>query len=114
MGTGKNKHWVLLANVIDHTDMRNELLYNFARDIGMEYSPATVNVVLILNGQYVGLYELCEHVRIGSSRVNVFDWEELGEDIADEVAAVENVNADALGDAMKMDFSWRTSKKFNF
>ena len=114
MGTGKNKHWVLLANVIDHTDMRNELLYNFAKDIGMEYSPATVNVVLILNGQYVGLYELCEHVRIGSSRVNVFDWEELGEDIADEVAAVENVNADALGNAMKMDFSWRTSKKFTF
>lgn len=114
MGTGKNKHWVLLANVIDHTGMRNELLYNFARDIGMEYSPATVNVVLILNGQYAGMYELCEHVRIGGSRVNIFDWEELGEDIADAVAASQNIDADALGDAMKTDFSWRTSQKFTY
>ena len=47
----------------------------------MEVSSGTTNVVLILNGQYQGLYELCEHVRVGGSRVDVFDWEELADDL---------------------------------
>lgn len=112
---GKNKHWVLLANMIDHTNMRNELVNNFARDIGMEYSMGTTSVVLILNGEYQGVYELCEHVRVGSSRVDVFDWEGLADDIADAICA-QNAGLDesAMEDAMEQDYSWITSGSFTY
>ena len=115
LGSGKNKHWVLLANMIDHTNMRNEIVHNFSKDIGMEYSMKTTDVVLILNGQYEGLYELCEHVRIGASRVDVFDWEELGEDIASAIGkANAAIDVDALETQMTEDFSWVTSKSVSF
>lgn len=114
MGNGNNKHWVLLANMIDHTNIRNELTFNFARDIGLEHSPATANVVLILNGEYAGLYELCEHVRIGSSRVDIFDWEELADNIADSIAIAENIDAASLETAMEQNFSWRMNKTFTY
>lgn len=106
LGGGKNKHWVLLANMIDHTNMRNELVSGFAKDIGLE-SMSTTNVVLILNGEYIGTYELCEHVRLDSSRVDVFDWEGYAGDVAEAICAVHtDVNVDDLTAAMETDFSW--------
>ncbi len=35
-------------------------------------------VVLVMNGEYIGFYELCEHKRVGETRIPVFDWEGLG------------------------------------
>ncbi len=107
LGSGKNKHWVLLANMIDHTNMRNELVNDFAKDIGMEYAMSGTNVVLILNGEYQGIYELCEHLRVGSDRVNVFDWEDLAGDLAEEIQEEETfLDANALKTAMEQDYSW--------
>lgn len=110
-----NKHWTLLANMIDHTNMRNELAYNFSRDIGMEVSMGTTNVVLILNGQYQGIYELAEHVRVGSARVNVHDWEGLADDIA-EAICLQNpaLKQSDLEDVMEQDYSWVTTKEVTF
>ncbi len=110
-----NKHWVLLANMIDHTNMRNELAYNFSKDIGMEVSMGTTNVVLILNGQYQGIYELAEHVRVGSARVNVHDWEGLADDIA-EAICLQNptLKQSDLEEAMEQDYSWVTTKEVAF
>ncbi len=107
LGTGTNKHWVLLSNIIDHTNMRNELAYNFSRDIGMEVSMGTTNVVLILNGTYQGIYELSEHVRVGKARVNVTDWEGIADDIAKAICKkVTTLDRSALETAMEEDFSW--------
>lgn len=89
LGSGANKHWVLLANLIDHTNMRNEVAHKFAKGIGMETTVNDTGVVLILNGQYQGMYELSEHVRVGGARVNVFEWEELADDIAKAVCKKE-------------------------
>lgn len=36
LGMGNNKHWALLANDIDHTLLRNKLLYDFSGAIGMD------------------------------------------------------------------------------
>ncbi len=110
-----NKHWVLLANMIDHTNMRNELAYNFSRDVGMEVSMGTTNVVLILNGQYQGIYELAEHVRVGSARVNVHEWEGQADDIA-EAICLQNptLKQSDLEKAMEQDYSWVTTKEFTF
>ena len=114
LGTGTNKHWVLLANVIDHTNMRNELVNNFSRDIGMEPAMGVTSVVLILNGQYQGVYELSEHVRVGTTRVNVTDWEEIADDIAKAVCKKEAaLDRSALETALEEDFSWM-SGSFQF
>lgn len=118
-GKGTNKHWCLLANIIDHTNIRNRLVNEFSRDIGMEVSSGTTNVVLILNGQYQGLYELCEHVRVGGSRVDVFDWEELADDIAGAIYKADpDLNAAGLKkgdieDAMEQDMSWVDTGTFS-
>ena len=106
LGDKANKHWALLANMIDHTNMRNELVKDFADDIGMTYMNTT-GVVLILNGQYEGMYELCEHKRIAEDRINVFDWEGLAGDIAEAAAEKDDtIDEDDLKDAMEQDFSW--------
>lgn len=37
-------------------------------------------ISLIYNGEYYGVYELSEHVRVDSTRIDIFDWEEALED----------------------------------
>lgn len=117
LGMGKNKHWVLLANVIDHTNMRNQLMTEFSRDIGMECYLDAKPVVLILNGSYNGLYQLYEHKRVGDTRINVYDWEGLAEDIAGAIAKKESLSDSqkkTLEDHMTEDFSWYDSGMVSF
>lgn len=75
-GMGENKHWVLLANDIDHTLIRNKITLDFAGDIGMKFASESVFVSLFLNGKYQGVYQLCEHIRVDEGRVDVYDWED--------------------------------------
>ena len=115
-GMGANKHWVLLANAIDHTFIRNKLTYDFSGDLGMTYM-SSENVVLILNGSYEGVYQLCEQVRVSTTRVDIFDWDDLAEDaaiaIADEALKKGGIKEDKLAgfteglkDALQLDYSW--------
>lgn len=76
-GMGANKHWVLLANDIDHTLIRNKITLDFAYAIGMETASRSELVSVFLNGNYQGVYQLCEHIRVGKTRVNIFDWEDF-------------------------------------
>lgn len=76
-GMGANKHWVLLANDIDHTLIRNKITLDFAYAIGMETASRSELVSVFLNGNYQGVYQLCEHIRVGKTRVDIFDWEDF-------------------------------------
>ncbi|MDY5575908.1 MAG: CotH kinase family protein [Lachnospiraceae bacterium] len=112
LGMGSSKHWVLLANAIDHTFIRNKLVYDLSGDLGASYSAESDNVVLILNGEYQGVYQLCEQLRISDERINIFDWEGLAEDAAEAIGYKESLNKDsqdALEDALISDFSWISS-----
>ncbi len=75
-GMGANKHWVLLANDIDHTLIRNKITLDFAYAIGMETASRSELVSVFLNGNYQGVYQLCEHIRVGKTRVDIYDWED--------------------------------------
>lgn len=75
-GMGKNKHWVLLANYYDVSMLRNKYTYWLGKEMGMEFTPECVFVDLVMNGEYLGSYYLCEHVRVGDSRVDIDDLEE--------------------------------------
>ncbi len=74
-GMGKNKHWVLLANDIDHTLIRNKITLDFASAIGMKFASESQLVSVFLNGNYQGVYQLCEHIRVDEERVDIFDWD---------------------------------------
>ncbi len=118
-GMGKSKHWALLANDIDHTLMRNKLLYDFSGAIGMDTYIKSENVVVIFNNQYYGVYQLCELVNIESERVDIYNWEESAEDAADRIiddlvkaGKLSERDADTaknnLEDVLCQDLSWIT------
>lgn len=81
-GMGKSKHWVMLANYNDIAQMRNKLAYDFANEIGSLGMDSTW-VQCVLNGEFTGTYQFCEHVRVGSGRVEIFDWEDAVADKTD-------------------------------
>ena len=74
-GFGKSKHWVLLANYNDMSQMRGKLAADFANDIGSLGMDSTW-VECVLNGELQGLYQFMEHIRIDPNRVNIYDWED--------------------------------------
>ena len=103
MESYKSKHWVLLANDIDHSLIRNKLLYDFSGDIGTEFYFDSTNVTLIYNGQYEGVYQLCEHRRVDPGRIDITDWTGIGEDAAD-----------AIGSAVAEEKGWAKADKKAF
>ncbi len=127
-GTSKSytsKHWVLLANDIDHSLLRNKLLYDFSGDIGTEFYFKSTNVTLIYNGQYEGVYQLCEHRRVDPGRIDITDWTGIGEDAADTIGkAVAKENGwdktkrkefiSELETIMASDYSWIDEKRVTY
>lgn len=61
-GMDKSKHFVLLANYIDEANLRNRIANDLADQIGL-LSMKSEWVQVVLNGKYVGLYQLSEQVR---------------------------------------------------
>ncbi len=76
---GKDKTWLLLANHGDRSLIRNKLAYDFAIDMGLEYSVESEFVDVYFNGVYQGNYLLTEKVEVGKQRVNIYDLEEPDE-----------------------------------
>ena len=74
-GFGKSKHWVLLANYNDMSQMRGRLAADFANDTGSLGMDSTW-VECVLNGELQGLYQFMEHVRVDANRVDIYDWED--------------------------------------
>lgn len=70
IGMAPHREWVLLANVMDHSLMRNDLAFEIARQTSLDWTPQGRFVRLSHNGKYGGLYYLCESVDISSSRLN--------------------------------------------
>lgn len=74
-GRAANKNWVVIAcaNFDDVTMYRNYLAYNMASEVftDIEYSTTARWLDLYVNGEYRGVYLLCEHVRVGTGRVDI-------------------------------------------
>lgn len=108
-GMGKEKNWVLLANYIDESGMRNMLAGDVATRLNVGKMDGTW-VEVVMNGENLGLYMICEHVRLSEDRVDVFDWESAGEDIAEAIADADGYSKDehdALETFMvEEDMSW--------
>ena len=62
LGMDEAAEWVLIANASDNTNLRNKMIYDFASSISPHsgWVPESEYVDLFLNGEYAGLYLLCQ------------------------------------------------------
>ena len=71
LGMGNSKKWCLVANLFDPTQMRNMLALDFARNMGLNYTPKCEFVELYYNGADQGVYLLCSPVSEGKDKVDL-------------------------------------------
>lgn len=71
LGLGSAQNWILLANARDPSQMRNKVIYDFAEQVGMQYTPGSDWVDLYVNGEYAGLYLLSERNEVHPERVDI-------------------------------------------
>jgi hypothetical protein len=82
-GVKANRTWVLLANVIDKSLLRNAIALGMARAAGIRYTPETRPVDLYINNAYMGSYLLCEKVEVEDGRIDMKDLEKETEAVND-------------------------------
>ena len=113
-GMGESRHWVLLANAYDGSHLRNKLSCDLSAAMGMP-AVRSVHVNVILNGRYVGLYQLSESIRAEKGRVPIHDWEDSADDAAYAIGRAHSLSDEdiaSLAAAMKTDLSWITSGEY--
>ena len=72
LGMPKDKRWNLLTNAPDRTNLRNSVGFYLAKQTtALGWTPNSRHVELVLNGQNMGLYLLCEHIKVSDDRVNI-------------------------------------------
>lgn len=68
---GAAEHWILLANSLDGTHVRNKIVHDAAKAVGLAYTADLEWIDLYLNGEYAGLYLLSEKNEIHPERVDI-------------------------------------------
>ena len=81
LGMPKHKRWVLLANYIDKTMLRNDVAFYLGKQTSLAWTPRGYHVELVLNGDYRGTYYLCEQIKIDKNRVNITEMDPDSEDV---------------------------------
>lgn len=71
LGMPADREWVLLANYLDKTLMRNTLAFEMGQRIGLVYTPRSQTVELFLNGRDLGTYQLTEQIKSSPGRLNI-------------------------------------------
>ena len=72
LGLPKHKRWILLANFMDRTLMRNLVSMKVSSMMtNLAWTPHCVPVEVVLNGKHKGSYLLIEQVRVDKNRVNI-------------------------------------------
>lgn len=80
LGMEKAEKWILLANYVDNSLLRNQIVYNFANQYAEEiHSIEGVYVDLYVNNEYLGNYYLCEKVEVEENRLEIVDLEDANE-----------------------------------
>lgn len=88
----KGKSWTLINNYGDKTLMRNMLAFDFSRRLEMPYTSPAIGVDVVLNGDYKGCYQLCDHIDVRKNRIDI---EEM---TPDDLTGGYHVEIDAYAD----------------
>ena len=71
-GNGKARTWALIANYGDLSLLRNYLAYSIASLFDTQkFTTTTQFVDLYLNGEYLGVYLLCEQTEVHKNRIDI-------------------------------------------
>ena len=82
IGEGKAKTWILLADAMDRSHIRNTIALDLARYCGaFSFTPQEQSVDLYMNHDYKGTYLLVEKVETDPNRLRIRDLEEEIEDL---------------------------------
>ncbi|MDR2823837.1 MAG: CotH kinase family protein [Prevotellaceae bacterium] len=65
----KEKNWTLINNFGDKTLMRNLIAFDISRRYEMPYTSVGTSVDVVLNGEYVGTYQLCDQMEVADDRI---------------------------------------------
>ncbi|MBR5456584.1 MAG: CotH kinase family protein [Bacteroidaceae bacterium] len=79
-GYAKNKSWTLLANHGDKSLLRNAVTSKMGEFLGLPFNPAAHFVDLVLNGVYLGNYQVSDQVNVDNKRVEVFEQDYVASD----------------------------------
>lgn len=71
LGSPSGSNWILLANYIDQSNVRNAVTFDIAKDTSDIWTPETHFVDMYVNGEYQGLYLLTERVEAGPNRLQL-------------------------------------------
>ena len=72
VGQGNSKDWVLLSNPFDYTELRNSITFTLAKEVftGIGYCTDFQFVHLILSGQHMGIYLVCDQMENSSHKMD--------------------------------------------
>ena len=73
LGMPKHKRWVLIANYLDNSFLKNQIAFYLSGMLEMDYTVRGQFVNLVFNGVYRGLYWLGEAIKVDENRVNIDD-----------------------------------------
>ena len=71
LGMPKHKRWVLLANAMDKTMLRNRMAFKIAQQTSLAWTPRNEYAEVFLNGKHIGCYLIAEQVKVDKERVNI-------------------------------------------
>lgn len=110
LGMPSDKEWVLLANYSDKTLLRNALAFEASQRFGLVYQPRSRFVELILNGEYMGNYQLCEQIKVAKNRVDIKEMD-ANDETDDKISGGYLLEADFRHDE---DFWFKTRRDITF
>ena len=79
LGMDKAKTWILLANYTDQSSLHNALGFMLGDTLDVPYNIDYRFVNFYVDGEYRGMYMLCEKVQIDGNRIDIEDLEKATE-----------------------------------
>lgn len=70
-GMGAARKWVLLANYLDYSLLRNDTAFYLERMLESDFAMSGEYVELYVDNEYIGLYLLTPKMEIGKNRINL-------------------------------------------
>lgn len=105
LGMPADKEWCLLANYSDRTLLRNVVAMQLSEICGFSWTPRIRSVEVYLNDKYQGVYTLCEHKKVSSSRVDI---DVVGEEVTEGDALTGDYYFE-IEESQDADVCWWTS-----
>ena len=82
-GYAKARNWTLMANAVDKTLIRNAVASFIGEQLGQKFVPAAKFVDLTLNGNYIGNYQISDHLDIRPHRIDIVEQEDYATEESD-------------------------------